>query len=52
VNPHLWFIHFVELLVPRRWRADWRQAWEAELRYPEALLAEWQVGAYSIQIAA
>lgn len=27
--------------MPRRLRADWRQEWEAELRYREALLAEW-----------
>ena len=29
------------MIVPRRLRADWRQEWEAELRYREALLAEW-----------
>ena len=28
-------------IVPRRLRADWRQEWEAELRYRETLLAEW-----------
>ncbi len=27
--------------MPRRLRADWRQEWEAELRYREELLAEW-----------
>jgi putative ABC transport system permease protein len=27
--------------VPRRLRADWRQEWEAELRYRETLLTEW-----------
>jgi hypothetical protein len=27
------------VIVPRRSRADWRQEWEAELRYREALLA-------------
>ena len=37
----LWLIRFVGLIVPRRLRADWRQEWEAELRYREALLAEW-----------
>ena len=28
--------------MPRRWRADWQQEWEAELRYREALLADWE----------
>jgi putative ABC transport system permease protein len=37
----LWLIRFVGLIVPRRLRADWRQEWEAELRYRETQLAEW-----------
>src|SRR5688572_8054161 len=37
----LWLIRFIGLIVPRRLRADWRQEWEAELRYRELLLAEW-----------
>ncbi|MBI1763339.1 MAG: ABC transporter permease [Acidobacteria bacterium] len=37
----LWLIRFIGLLVPRRLRADWRQEWEAELQYREAMLAEW-----------
>ncbi|MBS1812746.1 MAG: ABC transporter permease [Acidobacteria bacterium] len=41
LKPHLWLIRFVGLLVPRRLRADWRQEWEAELRWREAMLAEW-----------
>jgi predicted permease len=41
VKPHLWLIKFVGVIVPRRFRADWRQEWEAELRYRETLLAEW-----------
>jgi len=36
-----WFIALVGVIVPRRLRADWRQEWEAELRYREMLLAEW-----------
>ncbi len=36
-----WLIRFIALSVPRRLRADWRQEWEAELRYRELLLAEW-----------
>ncbi len=41
MRPHLWLIVFIGLIVPRRLRADWRQEWEAELRYRERLLAEW-----------
>src|SRR6185369_15815792 len=37
----LWLIRLIGVIVPRRLRADWRQEWEAELRYREALLAEW-----------
>jgi putative ABC transport system permease protein len=36
-----WLIRFIGLIVPQRLRADWRQEWEAELRYRETLLAEW-----------
>src|SRR5688572_28002936 len=38
---HLRLIATLGLIVPRRLRADWRQEWEAELRYREALLKEW-----------
>jgi putative ABC transport system permease protein len=41
VKPHLWFIHFIGVIVPRRLRADWQREWEAELRYRETRLAEW-----------
>ena len=37
----LWLIRLIGVIVPRRLRADWRQEWEAELRYREELLAEW-----------
>src|SRR4030095_627094 len=37
----LWLIAFIGVIVPRRLRADWQQEWEAELRYRETLLAEW-----------
>ena len=40
-RPHLWLIALAGVIVPRRLRADWRQEWEAELRYREAMLAEW-----------
>jgi len=41
MKPHLKLIQFIGLIVPRRLRADWRQEWEAELRYRELLLADW-----------
>jgi len=41
VRPHLRLIALIGVIVPRRLRADWRQEWEAELRYRERLLAEW-----------
>src|SRR5262245_5446360 len=37
----LWMIRVIGVIVPRRLRADWRQEWEAELRYRERMLAEW-----------
>jgi putative ABC transport system permease protein len=37
----LWLISLIGVIVPRRLRADWRQEWEAELRYRETMLAEW-----------
>ena len=40
-HPHLRLIALVGVIVPRRLRAEWRQEWEAELRYRESLLAEW-----------
>ena len=41
VRPQLWLIALIGVAVPQRLRADWRQEWEAELRYRELLLAEW-----------
>src|SRR5215813_2224045 len=40
-RPWLWLVRLVGVIVPRRLRADWRQEWEADLQYREALLAEW-----------
>jgi putative ABC transport system permease protein len=40
-KPYLWVIRMIGVIVPRSLRADWRQEWEAELRYREELLAEW-----------
>src|SRR5262245_21900647 len=39
----LWLIALIGVIVPRKLRADWRQEWEAELRYREKLLAEWDL---------
>jgi predicted permease len=38
---HLWLIHLIGVIVPQRLRADWRQEWEAELRWRETQLVEW-----------
>lgn len=40
-SPYFLLIRFIGVLVPRRLRADWRQEWDAELRYRELLLSEW-----------
>jgi putative ABC transport system permease protein len=40
-RPWLWLVRVIGVIVPRRLRVDWRQEWEAELRYRESLLAEW-----------
>lgn len=37
----IYLIHVIGVIVPQRLRADWRQEWEAEFRYREMLLAEW-----------
>ncbi len=35
-------VRFIGLIVPQRLRADWRQEWEAELRYHEVSSVEWE----------
>jgi putative ABC transport system permease protein len=37
----LWLIRFIGVIVPRRFRARFRQEWEAELEYRESMLARW-----------
>jgi len=37
----LWLIRIIGVIVPRRLRADWKQEWEAELRYRELVLVDW-----------
>src|SRR5712691_7935224 len=41
IRLHLRLIELIGVIVPRRLRADWKQEWEAELRYRELLLADW-----------
>src|SRR6266487_168626 len=41
IRLHLRLIALIGMIVPRRLRADWKQEWEAELRYRELLLADW-----------
>ena len=41
LKPYLWLIRTIGVIVPRRLRADWKQEWQAELRYRELLLADW-----------
>jgi len=36
-----WLIRFIGVIVPRGFRARFRQEWEAELEYREELLARW-----------
>ncbi len=36
-----WLIRFIGVIVPQRYRARFRQEWEAELEYREELLARW-----------
>ena len=36
-----WLITFIGVIVPRRFRARFRQEWEAELQYREDLLSRW-----------
>jgi putative ABC transport system permease protein len=40
-KPHLHLIALLGIIVPLRFRADWRQEWEAELQHRELLLATW-----------
>jgi predicted permease len=47
-KPHLCLIICIGVTVPRRFRARFRQEWEAELEYREAMLARWdKLGCYN-----
>src|SRR5215475_6049770 len=37
-----WLIRFIGVIVPQRFRARFRQEWEAELEYREELLSRWK----------
>jgi predicted permease len=41
IRLHLWLIRIIGIIIPRRLRANWKQEWEAELRYRERTLARW-----------
>src|SRR5215813_12728245 len=40
-QPWIWLIRFIGVIVPRRFRARFRQEWVAELEYREETLARW-----------
>ena len=44
-KPHLRVIALAAAIVPKRLRAEWREEWEAELRWREQRLAAWQPAA-------
>ncbi len=41
-RPYLWLISAVSLFIPRRFRAGWKQEWEAELLHREETLTKWR----------
>jgi len=41
-RPYFWFVGMISLIVPQRFRREWRQEWEAELHQRELRLAEWR----------
>ena len=42
VTVTVFIVRVIGVIVPKRLRRDWRQEWEAELRYREMLLADWE----------
>ena len=42
LRPHLWLIAWISRFVPRRYRSDWKQEWEAELLDRQSRLEQWQ----------
>src|SRR5262245_31823695 len=41
MKPHLWLIRIAGRIVPRRFRSDWEQEWEAEFHHRESTLQAW-----------
>ena len=41
-KPYYWLISVLGLIVPRRYRSDWKREWKAELRHREEVLTEWE----------
>jgi macrolide transport system ATP-binding/permease protein len=41
-SPYFSLIRFIGVLVPQRLRADWQREWQAELRWREWQLVEWE----------
>jgi predicted permease len=41
-KPYFWVISVIGLLIPHRYRFDWKREWLAELRHREALLKDWE----------
>jgi predicted permease len=39
IRPHLWLVSLISRMVPRRFRSDWKEEWEAELVHRESVLA-------------
>jgi predicted permease len=39
IRLHLWLVSLISRIVPRRFRSDWKQEWEAELVHRESVLA-------------
>lgn len=41
-KPHRWLISVISLIVPARYRMDWKREWKAELQHREELLKRWE----------
>jgi predicted permease len=41
MQPHIWIVRLLSRIVPRRFRLDWKQEWEAELHHRESVQTRW-----------
>lgn len=41
-RPYIWLISAVSWVVPRRFRMEWKQEWEAELLHREERMTQWR----------